>query len=99
MEEGIEIVIFDELFLNSFSADIPVLVVNGILILSKTVPGDLSGDGEINAVDAVTLAQVIAGWDVDCDALAADCNGDGEVNAIDAVLLAQKIAGWDVILG
>ena len=61
--------------------------------------GDPSGDGEINAVDAVLLAQVIAGWDVELDISAADCNGDGEINAIDAVLLAQFIAGWDVILG
>ena len=61
--------------------------------------GDPSGDGEINAVDAVLLAQKIAGWDVELDISAADCNGDGEVNAIDAVLLAQFIAGWDVVLG
>ena len=61
--------------------------------------GDLSGDGSIDAVDAVTLAQVIAGWDVEYNKSAADCNGDGEVNAVDAVLLAQYIAGWDVELG
>ncbi|MBO5280147.1 MAG: dockerin type I repeat-containing protein, partial [Clostridia bacterium] len=61
--------------------------------------GDLSGDGSIDAVDAVTLAQVIAGWDIEYNKSAADCNGDGEVNAVDAVLLAQYIAGWDVELG
>ncbi|MBO5280342.1 MAG: dockerin type I repeat-containing protein, partial [Clostridia bacterium] len=71
--------------------------VFAIITLSKS--GDPSGDGEINAVDAVLLAQVIAGWDVELDISAADCNGDGEVNAIDAVLLAQFIAGWDVVLG
>ncbi|MBO5280719.1 MAG: InlB B-repeat-containing protein [Clostridia bacterium] len=61
--------------------------------------GDLTGDGDINAVDAVLLAQKIAGWDVDCDELAADCNGDDIINAVDAVLLAQYLAGWDVSLG
>ena len=57
------------------------------------------GDGEINSIDAVLLAQYIAGWDVELDGIAADCNGDGEINSIDAVLLAQFIAGWDVTLG
>ena len=61
--------------------------------------GDLTGEGDINAVDAVLLAQKIAGWDVDCDELAADCNGDDIINAVDAVLLAQYLAGWDVSLG
>ena len=61
--------------------------------------GDLNGDGDINAVDAVLLAQKLAGWDVDCDELAADCNGDDIINAVDAVLLAQYLAGWDVSLG
>ena len=27
-------------------------------------PGDVNGDGEINAVDLVLLSQYIAGWDV-----------------------------------
>ncbi len=64
-----------------------------------STPGDLNGDTEVNAIDAVMLAQKIAGWDVELDETAADCNGDGEVNAIDAVLLAQFIADWDVVLG
>ena len=67
--------------------------------MSTSTPGDMNGDGEINSIDAVLLAQRLAGWDVELDVSAADCNGDGEINAIDAVLLAQYIAGWDVILG
>ena len=55
--------------------------------------------GDINSIDAVLLAQYIAGWDVELDGIAADCNGDGDINSIDAVLLAQYIAGWDVTLG
>ena len=62
-------------------------------------PGDVNFDGEINAIDAVLLAQYIANWDVTVDKDTADCNGDGTINATDAVLLAQYLAGWDVTLG
>ena len=62
-------------------------------------PGDVNCDGEINAVDAVLLAQYIANWDVAVDDYSADCNGDGKIDATDAVLLAQYLAGWDVTLG
>lgn len=61
--------------------------------------GDANGDGEINAVDAVLIAQYLAGWTVEINLKAFDCNGDGEVNAVDSVLLAQYLAGWDVKLG
>ncbi|MBO5280221.1 MAG: leucine-rich repeat protein [Clostridia bacterium] len=74
-------------------------LVGGKITVVESEPGDLSGDGEINSIDAVLLAQYIAGWDVELDGIAADCNGDGEINSIDAVLLAQYIAGWDVVLG
>ena len=74
-------------------------LVGGKITVVESEPGDLSGDGEINSIDAVLLAQYIAGWDVELDGIAADCNGDGEINSIDAVLLAQFIAGWDVVLG
>ena len=69
------------------------------VVVFKCVYGDTNGDNTINAVDAVLLAQKLAGWDVDLDISAADCNGDGVVNAVDAVLLAQYLAGWDVVLG
>ena len=61
--------------------------------------GDPNGDGAINAMDAVLIAQKLAGWAVDIDDSAADVNGDGDINAMDAVLLAQFLAGWDVTLG
>ena len=61
--------------------------------------GDPNSDGVINVVDAVLLAQHLAGWNVDINEEASDCNGDGVVNVVDAVLLAQYLAGWDVVLG
>ena len=74
-------------------------LIGGKINVVECEPGDLNRDGSINSIDAVLLAQFIAGWDVELDEIAADCNGDGKVNSIDAVLLAQFIAGWDVIHG
>ena len=70
-----------------------------IYLPSDYIPGDPNGDGEVNAKDAVLLAQKLAGWTIELDENAADCNGDGAVNAKDAVLLAQYLAGWSVTLG
>ncbi len=79
--------------------DVGDTVYGYVVVVDGGTAGDLSGDGSIDAVDAVTLAQVIAGWEIEYNKSAADCNGDGEVNAVDAVLLAQYIAGWEVELG
>ncbi|MBQ3527324.1 MAG: leucine-rich repeat protein [Clostridia bacterium] len=59
------------------------------------IPGDLSGDGEINAKDANLIKQIIAGESPAAgEALAfADLNGDGVLNAKDANLMKQLIAG------
>ena len=59
------------------------------------IPGDLSGDGEINAKDANLIKQIIAGESpADGEALVlADLNSDGEINAKDANLIKQIIAG------
>lgn len=86
--------------LNASGKKIPTGVHSITYMVSNNyTPGDLNSDGSINSIDAVLLAQFIAGWDVELDEMAADCNGDGSINSIDAVLLAQYIAGWDVTLG
>lgn len=62
--------------------------------------GDINADGDINAIDAVILAQSLAGWDLELDEAAissADVFYDGKLNAADAVLLAQYLAHWDGI--
>ncbi len=62
--------------------------------------GDMNGDNDINAVDAVMLAQYLAGWDLGIDEAAvsaADVFYDGKINAADAVLLAQYLASWSGI--
>lgn len=62
--------------------------------------GDINDDGEVNAVDAVMMAQHLAGWDLGLDEAAisaADVFYDGKINAADTVLLAQYLASWSGI--
>ncbi len=57
--------------------------------------GDANGDGTINYLDAMLVAQFYVG-DIEEDALnvaAADVNGDGSVNYLDAMLIAQYYVG------
>lgn len=61
------------------------------------IPGDITGDGDVNAKDANILKRIIAGA-IDPEAgsatfYAADFNGDGEINAKDANILKRYIAG------
>jgi len=55
-------------------------------------PGDVNGDGEVNADDFAALKLYIVGkWVEGFVPSAADLNGDGKVNAQDLVLLSKKI--------
>ena len=69
------------------------------LIPEGVMVGDINGDSDVNAKDAVLLSQIIVRIPVDYTLDAADCNGDGQINVKDSVLLAQYLAGWDVELG
>ncbi len=60
-------------------------------------PGDVNGDGRVNARDARALLRAIAGAEGadSIDPAAADFNSDGRVNARDARALLRAIAGMD----
>ena len=58
------------------------------------IPGDLNRDLIIDLLDVNLLAHYLAGWKVECDALALDFNADGRNNLLDVVRLAQHVAGW-----
>lgn len=58
--------------------------------------GNADKNDTINISDASMMLKLIAGWDVDADAVAADVNGDGVVNLSDVTLMLQKVAGWNV---
>ncbi len=61
--------------------------------------GDANGDGIINIIDSVFMAQHIAEWNLDLPRnfeKIADLNGDAIVSVLDPVILAQHLAGWNV---
>jgi hypothetical protein len=55
-----------------------------------TIPGDVNGDGTVNILDAITLANAFlatsssSNWNPN-----ADINGDGVVNILDAIILSN----------
>lgn len=58
---------------------------------SMTVLGDKNGDGVLNVLDVMCLAQYVVGSASNIDD--ADVNGDGEVNLLDVMYLAQVVNG------
>jgi len=52
---------------------------------------DVSGDGQINVLDIVQIANLILEFATPAYPCAADYNGDGEVNVLDVVLIANYI--------
>ena len=57
--------------------------------------GDANGDGVVNYLDAMLIAQYYVGdiVDEDLNLEAADVNGDGTVNYLDAMMVAQYYVG------
>ena len=55
----------------------------------EVVPGDVNGDGTVNASDIITLKKYLinASDKSEIDITAADLNGDNQVNIIDFILL------------
>ena len=59
------------------------------------IRGDGNGDEQVSMVDAMLIAQCVAGL-IDCGTInqtAADVNCSGSVSMVDAMLVAQKVAG------
>jgi glucose/arabinose dehydrogenase/plastocyanin len=54
--------------------------------------GDVNGDGQVNIVDALLIAQSTVGLRI-VDPVVADVNGDGTVNIVDALFIAQYTVG------
>ncbi len=62
-----------------------------IMLQSRSIRGDVNGDGKINALDITSASRIIAG--LDTMTLRADINGDGKMNALDITSLELLIAG------
>ena len=57
-------------------------------------PGDVSGDGAVNAKDVTIIRRFIAGgYGITVQESVADVNKDGTVNAKDVTVLRRFIAG------
>ena len=62
--------------------------------LTSGIPGDLNGDGQINAKDVVLILRHIAGgYGVTLPVIKADFDHNGAVTVADAVLLMRYLAG------
>ena len=61
---------------------------------SSYIPGDVNGDGDVNALDVNLLRRyIVGGYDVTINLLAADVNADGDINAQDVNNIRRHIAG------
>ena len=64
--------------------------------VTTVTSGDVSGDGEISAKDAMLLVRYVNGWEgLELDLEAADINGDGQVSAVDAMIITRYVNGWE----
>ena len=59
----------------------------------SNLPGDMSNDGILNAMDASAILKDIVGLESGANPLMADFNGDGNVNAMDASAVLKRIVG------
>lgn len=57
------------------------------------LPGDMSNDGVLNAMDANAVLKDIVGLESGANPLMADFNGDGNVNAMDASAVLKRMVG------
>jgi len=60
-------------------------------VASSVVPGDATGDGNVNALDITKVERTIGG--LDAETPGADANQDGSVNALDITKIELIIAG------
>ena len=54
------------------------------------LPGDVNGDGAVNALDVVAVINAVLGIQ---PLLTADVNSDGAVNALDVVFVINQVLG------
>ncbi len=74
----------------------PIVTAGGITVYS-ILPGDINGDGDVNALDLIRLKKYIAD-DTTVIVGNGDVNGDGDVNLLDLIRLKKYLAGSETEL-
>ena len=67
------------------SSDHDPVIVGLNFSIEPLIPGDINGDGDVDAVDVQLV--INAALDIDIEGLDADVNDDGDVNAVDVQLV------------
>jgi len=70
----------------------------GMVTVKHRIPGDLTGDGEVDGRDLTRLARHLAAYEVAMEEWNADVTGDGVVNLKDLTRLCRFLAEFDVVL-
>ena len=88
--------------IEGYTADTPVVEgtigttdITIVVMYTFDTPGDLNGDGSVNASDAILIMRYALGL-IELtpeQILAGDMNGDGVVNASDAIIVMRKALG------
>jgi len=71
---------------------------SGTVTVKHRIPGDLTGDGEVDGRDLTRLARFLAAYKVPMEEWNADVTGDGAVNLKDLTRLCRFLADYDVVL-
>ena len=70
-------------------------ITAGKITIKNLIPGDLNGDGKVNALDLVRLKRYLGGENVTL-VVSGDITGDGKINALDLVRLKRYLGGENV---
>lgn len=78
----------------SCQADGSLILTSRPITLPASEPGDIDGDGSIDAADLMLLRKYLVGLTIEgrFDGTAADLNGDGKIDILDLVRLRKLLA-------
>lgn len=79
---------FDKELISSIQMDI--MKFRGLSV-RETITGDIDGDSDVTAADALMVLQYISGQTDISDTSTADINNDGKVDSYDALLILQMV--------